>query len=56
MSKETAVILFRQGDQVATIVTDGQAVRSYTTQQCRSHRTLHKAVAHLECKGYRIDI
>lgn len=49
-------LTFTKGDTVATIVTNGEVTRTYTAQETLRHRSLSAAVAHLECKGYRINM
>lgn len=49
-------LTFTKGDAVATIVTNGDVTRTYTAQETLLHRSLSSAVAHLECKGYRINM
>ena len=53
-SGELAVLGFIRRDVQATVVTDGQIVRSYETSGCKSHRTLSRAIAYLEARGYNI--
>ena len=48
------VISFRNGDMPATIVTNGQSIRTYTSDEVKVHRELKSAIAHLESKGYSI--
>lgn len=45
---------FRNGDMPATIVTNGESVRTYTSDEVKVHRELHTAIAHLESMGYSI--
>lgn len=49
-------LTFQKGDAVATVVTNGDVVRSYTASGTNKHRTLSAAIAHLECQGYRINM
>lgn len=49
-------LTFTKGDAVATIVTNGEVTRTYTAAETLRHRSLSAAVAHLECKGYRINM
>lgn len=51
---EVAVLGFIRKDVQATVVTDGQIVRSYEASGCKSHRTLGRAIAYLESRGYNI--
>lgn len=53
-SQELAVLGFIRRDVQATVVTDGQIVRSYEASGCKSHRTLSRAIAYLEARGYNI--
>lgn len=51
----TEVLTFRNGLQVATIVTDGRHHRSYEWEFCQEHPTLQRAISYLEKKGYSVD-
>ena len=51
-SPEVAVIAFRNGDEWATVVTDGDQTRSFTWQECRKHEDMLHAIGHLESRGY----
>lgn len=55
-STQLETLTFTKGDAVATIVTNGEVTRTYTAQETLRHRSLSAAVAHLECKGYRINM
>lgn len=55
-STQLETLTFTKGDAVATIVTNGDVTRTYTAQETLLHRSLSAAVAHLECKGYRINM
>lgn len=52
--QELAVLGFVRKDIQATVVTDGQNVRSYEQSGCKSHRSLGRAIAYLESRGYNI--
>ncbi len=52
----TEVISFRRGDRLATVVSDGNNHTSYEPEQCKSHRSMLKAISYLEAMGYVIDI
>jgi hypothetical protein len=52
--REVAVLGFVRKDVQATVVTDGQNVRSFEASGCKSHRTLGRAIAYLESRGYNI--
>lgn len=52
--QEVAVLGFVRKDIQATVVTDGTNVRSYEQSGCKSHRTLGRAIAYLESRGYSI--
>lgn len=54
--QEVAVLGFIRKDIQATVVTDGQIVRSYETSGCKSHRSLSRAIAYLESRGYNIQM
>lgn len=51
----TEVLTFRAGDSLATIVTDGQSVRTYEWEHTAEHASLSRAIAYLEGKGYSIE-
>lgn len=53
-NQELAVLGFIRKDIQATVVTDGQNVRSFEASGCKSHRTLGRAIAYLESRGYSI--
>lgn len=55
-STQLETLTFTKGDAVATIVTNGEVTRTYTAKETLRHRSLSAAVAHLECKGYRINM
>lgn len=55
-SRPTEVISFLRGDNVATVVTDGQTHKTYEVELCMSHATVAKAISYLEAKGYRIEM
>lgn len=50
------VLSFRNGDNLATIATDGVRHVSEEIRLCKEHSTLSKAISYLEAKGYRILI
>lgn len=55
-SRELAVLGFLRQDDQATVVTDGEHVRSYEPSGCKSHRSLSRAIAYLESLGYNIEM
>lgn len=50
------VMVFRRHDEVATLVTDGIATRTYTRSGCRAHGSSKNGIAFLESLGYNIDM
>ena len=50
------VLSFRNGDKLATIVTDGNVHRSFEWEQSKGHSTLKRAISYLESRGYEIMI
>ena len=50
----TEVLSFQNGDNLATIVTDGVRHVSEEIRLCKEHASLSKAISYLESKGYRI--
>ncbi len=48
------VLTFRNGDNLATIATDGTRHVSQEFEFCKEHATLSKAIIYLEAKGYGI--
>lgn len=48
------VLSFRNGDNLATIATDGTKHVSQEFALCKEHATLSKAISYLEAKGYGI--
>ena len=54
---EVEVLHFvRHSRDVATIVTDGHHVRSYTAADVRPHSSVFAAISWLECQGFKIQI
>lgn len=53
--KLTEVITFRDGDRVASLVTDGTRTKTYESDCCREHTTTLKAIAYLESQGYHVQ-
>lgn len=54
---QTAVALvFQKGPHIRTIVTDGRKVAIYKPNGRTFVRSMGMAIAHLECKGYRINM
>lgn len=53
--KLTAALLFRAGDRVATMVTNGIKVKTYEADQSREHLSTLKAIAYLEARGYHVQ-
>lgn len=54
--REVETLLFGRGLETATAVTDGQTVKSYTSDDCRTFGSLGAAIGHLEALGYSIII
>lgn len=53
----TESLHFRHRDgRQATVVTNGNQVRTYEPTRCLKHRKLSSAIAHLEAVGYVIEI
>ena len=53
----TESLHFRHKDgRQATVVTNGNQVRTYEPTHCLKHRKLSSAIAHLEAVGYVIEI
>lgn len=50
------VLFFTKGDTLATIVTNGAVTRVYEPQETQIFGKLSQAVAHLEVRGYRINM
>lgn len=58
MSKQTypcEVLSFINGDNLATIATNGFRHVSQEIELVKEHASLSKAIAYLEAKGYRIE-
>lgn len=51
---ETYTIMFCRGDEVASVVTNGQHAAAYTMGGVTHHETTQRAMAHLEAQGYDI--
>lgn len=51
---EVQVISFVRGENSATVVTDGERHKSFEFECSQDHPSLHRAIAYLESKGYRI--
>lgn len=49
-------LYFYKGTQEASVVTDGVHHATYTSRGREWHKTLSKAIAHLESKGFKINI
>lgn len=52
---QVAVIPFSKGNETATIVTDGKAIRAYTQDGCNSFCSLWWAVEALVSNGFHFD-
>jgi len=52
----TEVLTFRNGDRLATVVTDGRTVKTYEWESNRQHASLSKAIAYLEARGYSVEV
>lgn len=48
-------LLFRKGDDVAYLVTDGENVRVFSLTDIEAYSTIGKAIAHLETTGWIIE-
>lgn len=48
------ILRFRRNDDIATVVTDGQHIRTYEPDRCEQHDSLYKAIGHLEARNYTI--
>lgn len=51
---EVEVLSFIRGENQATVVTDGERHKSFEFECSQDHPSLHRAIAYLESKGYRI--
>lgn len=56
IQNEVEVLSFRNGDNLATIATDGTRHVSQEFELSKEHATLLKAISYLEAKGYGILI
>ena len=54
--KKVEVLKFRNGDNVATIATNGIMHVTKEYELLKEHRTLHHAIGYLESKGFSISI
>lgn len=54
-NKMTEVLTFRNGDQIATIVTDGKVHQTYEFENVKRHGSLNMAISYLEARGYVIE-
>lgn len=54
--REIEVLTFRRHGQIATVVTDGSAHRTYEPTACKSHRSMTRAISYLEANGYEIEM
>lgn len=52
--KKTEVLTFRRGDQIATVVTDGNVHQTYELDKVKRHGSLNMAISYLEAMGYEI--
>lgn len=52
--RQVEVLSFVNGDNLATIVTDGDRHKSFEMECSRDHPTLSHAIAYLEAKGFRV--
>lgn len=55
-NKKTEVLTFRRGDQIATVVTDGNVHQTYEPDKVKRHGSLNMAISYLEAMGYEIEI
>lgn len=53
---QTEVLTFRNGDRLATVVTDGRTVKTYEWEINKQHASQSKAIAYLEARGYTIEV
>lgn len=53
---EVDTLVFHRGDETARLVTIGTTTRSYESMESTLHRTLLAGIAHLEARGYHIDM
>lgn len=53
---QTAGIVMRRDGEIATIITDGRRVATYESTGRTLWCSMVRAIAHLECKGYTIDM
>ena len=51
---DVEVLTFVNGDEFATVVTDGSRHRSFEWEDSREHDSLKSAIAFLESRGYHI--
>lgn len=51
----TEVLTFRKGDQIATVVTDGNVHQTYEFEDVKRHGSLNMAISYLEAMGYEIE-
>lgn len=70
INQVTEVLTFRRGDNIATVVTNGVRHKTYAFEEYNvyarhktrewveidEHARLSQAIAHLESKGYSIDM
>lgn len=56
IKNEVEVLSFRNGDNLATIATDGTRHVSQEFELSKEHATLSNAISYLEAKGYGILI
>lgn len=56
MSRQVEVLSFVNGDNLATIVTDGDRHKSFEIECSRDHDSLAHAIGYLESKGYKLLI
>lgn len=52
---EVCVINLTRGDDLAQVISCGSVTRSYEALHTKKHRSILKAIAHLEAKGYEIN-
>lgn len=55
-SHPVAVLAFRKGTEIATVVTDGSVTKTFRNVENKSHQSLTNAIGYLESRGYTLDM
>lgn len=55
-SHPVAVLAFRKGTEIATVVTDGNVTKTFRNVENKSHQSLTNAIGYLESRGYTLDM